>query len=170
MPSSTFQVQLDTVPFTSKPSGGEIAAITRRLQQAAPSTVTYDEFEAAILEGRTWCGACYAPCTASWGEFLGQQIFAIDVDHGLDPLDALQRCEDIGLPPLLLYFTFSATVEPWNPRYRLVFDYGEPVKTEAEAREVIADLLAEFPEADAACKNPNRLFFGGIEVIRGWEV
>lgn len=52
-----------------------------------------------------------------------------------------------------------------------MFDYGEVVETEAEARAVYGGTLLElFPEADQKCKNPNRLFFGSNgEVIPAWE-
>ena len=66
---------------------------------------------------------------------------------------------------MMLYFTFHATVEPWYPRYRIVFDAGEQVTDEARASDVLKTLLAAFPEADQKCSNVNRLFFGGVEVV-----
>lgn len=125
-----------------------------------------------------------------WGDFEQLQVFALDFDNDapvigndgkpikgrkrplrpgeqgyLNPSAALRRCKSKGLQPFLLYFSFSAKkvgeAYPWGwPRYRLVFDCGEPITGETEARAVIAGVLALFPEADPACKNPNRLFFG----------
>ena len=184
---SRFLVQLDPTPHASKPVGAEIGAITRRLQQAGPMLVTFGELRDAILAGATWCGGCFEACVGSWGPFVSQQLFALDVDNDasyvrrdgtrgkrpllpdedgyLDPIEALDRCKELGLAPMMLYFTHSATVDPWWPRYRLVFDVGEPVVEEARAREVLGKLLSIYPEADQACSNLNRLFFGGQEVV-----
>ena len=87
----------------------------------------------------------------------------------LDPVDALDRCERLGLEPLCLYFTYSAICPSW-PRYRVVFDMGEPLDQDT-AQAVIQSLLAAFPEADQRCSNNNRLFYGGSgEVWETWRV
>lgn len=187
MSDSRFPIQLDPTPHAVKPEGAEIGAITRRLQQAGPSLVTFEELRDAILAGATWCGGCFEPRAGGWGPFVSQQLFALDFDNDaeylrrdgskgkrpllpdevgyLEPTDALARCKELGLAPMMLYFTFHATVEPWYPRYRIVFDAGEPVADEARAGDVLKTLLAAFPEADQKCSNVNRLFFGGTEVI-----
>lgn len=184
---SRFLVQLDPTPHAVKPEGAEIGAITRRLQQAGPSLVSFEELRDAILAGATWCGGCFEPHAGGWGPFVSQQIFALDFDNDaeyrrkdgskgkrpllpdergyLEPTDALARCKELGIAPMMLYVTFHATVEPWYPRYRIVFDAGELVTDEARASDVLKTLLAAFPEADQKCSNVNRLFFGGVEAF-----
>lgn len=182
-----YPVLLDRTPHAAKPEGREIGAITRRLQQAGPTLVTFDVLREAILAGATWCGGLYESCHGGWGDFRGQRLFGLDIDNDaeyqrrdgsrgkrplqpdevgyLEPTDALVRCRKLGIEPMMLYFTFSATTDPWRPKYRIVFDAGELVPTEGEARSVIRALLDAFPEADQRCCNCNRLFFGGVEVI-----
>lgn len=168
MAGTTYTLTIDRTPHQSKPKGAEIGAITRRLQAAGPEAVSYEELERIILTGGTICCGCYQPTQSKWGEFVGMQLFALDFDNPdvLDPMDALGRCEEMNLPPLMMYFTFSATVEPWYPKYRLLFDAGELIADKHECECFLITLLEVFPEADQACKNLNRLYFGGSEAIR----
>lgn len=162
--------------WSAKPNTAETAAITRRMQRTSPLEVTPERFCKFVAMGGTWTGALFEPGNRKgWGEFKGMQVFALDFDHAvmepgggtIDPLGALDRAYGLELPPLCLYFTFSATLE--HPRFRIVFAMDEPVRTAEEAKAVIFFLLKEFPEADPACKNPNRLFYGsGGEVWPCW--
>lgn len=165
-----YLVQLDRTPHGTKPKGAEVGAITRRLQNSDPAEVTCEELGAAILSGATWCSACYKPNAGGWGEFVSQQLFALDIDNAaqLDPLAAIHRCKSIGVEPLMIYFTFSATSD--NPRYRLIIAAPDPIRSEAWARLTIGGLLDMFPEADQACRNCNRLWYGGVEVVNCEEL
>ena len=46
-----------------------------------------------------------------------------------------------------------------------MFDAEEVITDEEIAKSYLLALLELFPEADQACRNVNRLFFGGREVI-----
>lgn len=93
-----------------------------------------------------------------------------DEPQYLDPWEALSRFNRaFHRDPLMVHATFTHTFDGtiagrWNPRtrmrYRIVFDAGKPVTDEDTARAVLSKLLEIFPEADSACKNPNRLLFG----------
>ena len=116
------RVTLDPVGYSSKPSGKDMGAITRRMQAAGPTNITAAEFVEHVRAGKTWCAGTFKPNAFKWGAFLGQQLFAVDVDNKtkdgrqlhegdagfLHPLDALDRCEKHRILPLCLYFTFSA--------------------------------------------------------------
>lgn len=176
-------VTFDNVCYKEKPSA-YIGGITRRMQAGGSRLVTPAQFCEAVRRGRTFVCGCYEPNPRDWGKFLGQRLFAVDFDNKaggvqlkegdagfLGMVEALERCYENGVPPLALYMTMSAKC-PDVERYRIVFDYGEVVETEAEAREVYEKVLLElFPEADSQCKNPNRLFFGSNgEVIPLWDI
>ena len=165
--AGTITCTIDPTPHDRKPSGSEIGRITNRLKTSGPSIVTADELRAVILRGGSIVCGCYEPSREGWGAFKGMQLFMLDFDHPekLEPLDALERCYQMHLQPLFCYFTFSATVDPWNPKFRLVFDAGEIIADEATAHEYLQTLLFLFPEADQSCSNLNRLFFGGLEII-----
>ena len=192
MSSETIPVTLDAVSFDRKPQRGEIAGITRRLQAGGHVCITPQQFAQAVADGRTWAGGCYKPANKGWGEFIGQRLFAIDIDNDtaevgedgsktkrallpnergyLDPWAALDRWRQLfGREPFAMYPTFSYRFGGTVPdlestetrmKYRVVLDAGEFVTSEGRARDVLKKLLRAFPEADTACKNPNRLYFG----------
>lgn len=192
---SPFRVTLDTVRFSSKPSPDDVSAITRRMQRAGAVEVGGEGFCEAIRQGITFCGGCYEQCDDRWGAFRSMQICAIDVDNSaeiigadgqpvkdadgrkakrplfpgeagyLDYAGGYERCADLGLHPLAMYQTMSAR-DGW-PKYRIVLDLGEAVCDERAARDVLRSLLGMFPEADRACSNPNRLFYGSNGTV--WE-
>lgn len=181
-----FSVTIDTArPYHDKPAfKREIGAITRRLESARAIELGERRFCNAVRLGYTWVGGTYEPDSDGWGDFKSQQLFAIDVDNDtedegggkrplkpwepgyLEPRFALLRCHDYGWKPLCMYATLSAGAG--SCRYRIVFDAGEPITDEREARDFALSLLADFPEADQACKNPNRLFAGSNGSV--WEL
>lgn len=192
--TSSFMVTLDPKPYASKPADSEIGAITNRVKQAGATECDAATFCEHVKQGKTWVGGCFEPSSDGWGEFIGQRIFAIDIDNAaalivngkavkgedghkvkralrpgetgyLDPIDALDRCEELQLAPTCLYFTMRSQYPAW-PKFRLVFDMGEPLDQDT-ALAVIESLLLAFPEADKSCRNNNRLFFGSNGTV--WE-
>lgn len=170
----------------SKPdSKRDVPGITRRLQQQEPIALNFSHFCEFVRAGGTWTGALYEPNASGigWGEFIGQQVFALDFDNTdaqhaplgpgepghITPLQALQRCYDHDLQPVCLYFSFNAC--PDNIRFRIVLATPELVEVYEDAHGLIMQLLMLFPEADQACKNPNRLFYGSNgEVWECWKL
>ena len=190
----SFHVTLDNVAYSRKPSGGEIAAITERAKRAGGVLMDYDSFTRHVYNGGTWVPGTFTTGKVNdegkviWGDFISLQVFALDFDNDtkvldadgkpvkgkkrpllphepgyLNPTQALARCRKLGALPFLMYFSFSA--RPGWPRYRLVFDIGEPCCNEGEAGGYIATMLKEFPEADQGCSNANRLFFGSPRAV-----
>lgn len=179
-------VKLDGVSYRAKPDRKEFGAITNRLKKAKPSLIDPAAFCEHVRLGRTWVGGVF-----EGGRFVGQQLFALDFDNCaeetdggghkvkrqlslgepgyLDPVEALDRCEGLGMWPLCLYFTFSSKAERDQCRYRVVFAAKQPISDRERAEGFLEALLRNFPEADQACKNLNRLFCGsGGEVIPCW--
>lgn len=82
-------LMLDTVKYDSKPSA-HVSEITNRLKRQGPCTVSAEKFAQAVADGRTFCCGCFeADATKTFGSsrFLGQQIFAIDIDNDTEVLD-----------------------------------------------------------------------------------
>lgn len=166
-----YPVMLDGVSYDHKPEGGEIGAITRRLQRRGSCMVTAEELATAIRDGHTWMAGTFGPSERGWGPFLGLRLWALDIDNHMGkrqlvPHDAgfawpktiRQRLVSLGFEPILCHSTAHATREA--VRFRTVLDVGEIVTDETEAKELIQLLLTHFPECDQSCKNPNRLSFG----------
>lgn len=95
--------------------------------------------------------------------FKGIQLFALDFDHGCKFDEIKNKCEDFGISISFAYHTFSSSVE--EERFRVVFAY-ECLIEDAFVAGVISYMLTKiFPECDGQCKNPDRMFFGGKELI-----
>lgn len=154
------ELLVDPVSFKDrpKPSDAEYAGIRKRLSDpSARRQVSKEELVEIIMNGQTILPAvCIGGTkTEHWGS---QQLFVLDFDNDeamkqrgyevLDPDDALVRAYAKKLNPWVLYFTHSATVEPWNPRYRLLFALDAPVDSPEEAKQILGYLHSVFPEAD----------------------
>lgn len=194
-----FHVTLDRTYYKTKPNRAEITHITERLKDAGGTEVTPAQFCDHVRKGGTWVpgvfetGAKDENGKTIWGAFKSLQIVAVDIDNAIEERDAdgnkqkrmllpgeagyltvpnaLRLCELRGLTPMCAYTTFSHT-DAW-PRFRLVFDLGEPITDEEQARAIIQQLLIAFNAAgDAKCTNPNRLFFGSTAhgVKESWRV
>lgn len=158
-------VMLDRVYYKEKPRGGEWGRLTNSMKNAGQEFVSKRDFCEHLRRGGSWIGGHFSDGLTNL-EVL--RLIALDFDSPdrLPPLAALDRCERLDVWPMVLYFTLSAT--PANPRYRLIFDCGEDVTDVKEAREIIAALLARFPEADKACRDPARRWLGSCGEV--WQI
>lgn len=145
-----------------------IAAITRRMQSSSYTLLPAKEFVRLIGRGHAWCGGCFRKKRDGWGDFVCMRLFGLDFDGvkggagrraDVSPEDVVGRCREYGVVPLAYYHTFSST--PERPRFRLVVDVGVPFEEKGQAQAYAKLLLRLFPEADKACSNLNRIFFGG---------
>ena len=182
-PEHRFACMLDPTPHAAKPEGmaGAVRSRMRAVEMSERQLCDALERGMSVQFGVT------DGTGSRSGNWVSQQCAALDFDNKrevrgddgrlrkcdlregepgyMDPLDALQRCYDHGLPPLALYFTFSATLD--HPRFRIVFLLSEPVRDPALMREANLGLLRLFPEADRACKDLVRLYFGSNGEV--WE-
>lgn len=169
-------ITLDDVRYTTttKPDSGEFGKLTNRMKKAEPQDVSKFELLNHIAAGKSFIGGAFSnglKTLDSW------QLAALDFDNCdndgkpllpdergfLSPFEALERCESLGLSPMVIYKTLSYTKE--NPRYRVVFNFSETTSDAGIAQAVILTLLDLFPEADQACKNPNRIFLGSNGIV-----
>lgn len=171
------ELLVDSVSFKGKPkpTGAEYAAIRSRLAEpSAHVKVSQKELASIIKNGQTIMPAiCIGGTkTENWTK---QQLFVLDFDNdeamkqrGYQVLDAnvaLVRAYDQELEPLLLYFTHSATVDPWNPRYRMLFALDKPVEKPEEAKQVLSHLRSIFPESDPCSEQLAHMYLSpGTEV------
>ncbi|MBP1546179.1 MAG: hypothetical protein J6A37_06225 [Oscillospiraceae bacterium] len=171
-------LQLDTVSYTAKPKGAEIAGIKTRLCSSAPQTVTLQQFSEGIVHGHSFTPAVLVggAKTENW---QSQQLFCLDIDNedksiagkhnkqrSPEPLtvdNVLSRCSSWGLSPALIYETFSSSTY-WK-KFRIVFISEANITDRQTAEKVQLGIMELFPECDRACKNADRLFFGGKNVL-----
>ncbi len=94
---------------------------------------------------------------------MGMQLFALDFDCGVSFEEIKVKCDYYELPISFAYHTLSSTKE--KERFRVVFVHENLVEDTYIVKIVLDMLCRIFPEADSQCKNMDRLFFGGKELI-----
>lgn len=173
-----FTLQLDSVPYSTKPKGRGIGALKIRLSEQPPTAFALEDFAEKVTQGYS-----FTPAVLMGGSkaenWQYQQVFGIDIDNedktvkgshdktrAAEPLTVEQvliRCNEWGIKPALIYETFSSTPE-WQ-KFRVVFISETAVTEKQRAANILKSFMAIFPECDPACKNLDRLFFGGKNIL-----
>ncbi len=179
----TFTFLVDKTPYKGrpKPNNEEMGAIRNRLSLAdARVTANIEELEGFISSGYT-----IMPAICNGGtkkeNWVAQQLFFLDFDNDeamrsrgyslLDPEKAMDRAFERRLSPLLLYFSHSASIDPYLPKYRMVFSLENASEDRIYIRAVGNALLEVFPEADPASIRPTQMFLApGKEVWSCWKM
>lgn len=117
--------------------------------------------------GRTWCpayfnkndGGEYRRTNNTWA---GQTIFALDFDGGVSIDAVIERCKKYKVMPAFAYSTFSSVD---NDKFRVVFQNSFEIQDIRVRNLVQLALMKLFKEADKACVDSSRMFYGGKEII-----
>ena len=171
-------LQLDNISYTAKPKGAEIAGIKTRLCGCAPRTFTLQQFAESIIKGQSFTPAVLVG-GAKAENWKSQQLFCLDIDNedktvtgkhdkqrNSEPLTVeavLARCASWGFAPALIYESFSSSPD-WQ-KFRIVFISETVISDRQTAEKIQLGIMELFPECDKACKNADRLFFGGKSVL-----
>lgn len=93
----------------------------------------------------------------------GMQLFVLDFDDGISFMDIRKRCEQLQLPISFAYHTLRSS--PELEKFRVIFA-TETLIEDSFVIQIIVNMLHKiFPECDPKCKNLDRLFLGGKELI-----
>lgn len=153
--------------YREKPHGGEVARLRK-------SFVTYrgtvETLARRIAKGHPFM------CATVKGGFrsdcwTGQQLLALDFDNKeavLQSRAALGRAALHGIPAAICYESYSST--PAHERFRLVFALDERVTDPKLALSLQRRLLTLFPEADQACSDLARMFYGTSKKVVAADV
>ncbi|MBP1533693.1 MAG: DUF3987 domain-containing protein [Ruminococcus sp.] len=172
----TFTIQLDRVHYADKPKK-EVSAIKNRLAETKPEQINAKDFAKEVCNG-----ASFTPAILQGGakaeNWTAQQLFAVDIDNedktapksekrrAEKPLtidEVKRRCTEWDVYPVLIYETFSSSVE-WQ-KFRIVFAANRVITDGAERDCIQLAFMELFPECDPSCKNRDRLFFGGKRAL-----
>lgn len=130
----------------------------------------------AIVGAHTWSPGVLRG-GAKQENWIEQQLFAVDIDNEDKQTDALyskddprflsldaalERCERFGILPVFAYTTFSA---PEREKYRIVWCLPEKTQDSRIRQAIQLALMEVFREADISCKNADRIYFGGRELV-----
>ena len=93
----------------------------------------------------------------------GMQLFGLDFDDGISFTEIQERCRQLQLPISFAYHTFNSCSE--LEKFRVIFVL-EVVLEDSFVIDIIINMLHKiFPECDPLCKNLDRVFMGGKDLI-----
>ena len=155
-------VSMDEVAYDRKPDKSEIGKMKYRIAR------NWKEVELEELADRNGNkGHTIVPAHLSGGisakNCVAMQIFALDFDHGCSFADIKGRCDAMGLKMAYAYHTFSSSAV--EEKFRVVFVLEEVLEDRFIINMLLHIFQHIFPECDRSCKNMDRMFFGGKEVI-----
>lgn len=155
-------ISLDNESCMTKPCGWEIPKIKGR---AAGRWQEIGLEKLADLNGNK--GHAMIPAHLNGGiksaDCAAMQLLVLDFDHGCTFAQIEKRCDDMGLKIAYAYHTLSSSAD--EEKFRVVFVCEEVIEDLFIIMAVLKILHRIFPECDQSCKNPDRMFFGGKELI-----
>lgn len=163
------QIHLDDKAYTNKPKEKTIGSISNRITSKV-STVTIEELAEELSKGKTAvCGIMNG--NRQIRNFESQTVVMLDFDNEKDKKrctgsDYLTLTEVKSHPYIVdnasfIYSTFSSTEA--HEKFRVVFVLDKTLTNVTHVYNVYNRLFKEFPQADIACKDSSRIFFGGTD-------
>lgn len=156
------KVSVDNEPYSVKPLGWEIPKIKER---TASHWQEISLEELANLNGNK--GHAIIPAHLAGGmstdNCIAMQLLVLDFDHGCTFAQIKGKCDALGLKITYAYYTFSSSDS--EEKFRVVFACEEVIKDLFIIKAVLKMLHRIFTKCDHSCKNPDRIFLGGKELI-----
>ena len=155
-------VSLDNQSMSGKPNRTMYGAMRRRI---AERWMEIEVEELAELVGNQ--GYAMIPAKLVGGisqeNCQAMELFTLDFDKGVSFKKIDERCKEFGLPILFAYHTFSST--PENERFRVVFALDDIIHDAFSIKVVMVMFHRIFRGCDSQCKNLDRVFLGGKDLI-----
>ncbi len=154
-----FTITIDPTPQKKKPAINTIGTISNRLTVVTAMTIT--DISKILVQpySYTWSPAVFNSSRSN-NTWVQQEVFALDFDSGITPDEVKSRFNKIGITPNLFYSTFSDTLE--KRKFRVLIFIDETIDDIEFRNHIIQSLMELFPECDKHCKDPGRMFFGGL--------
>lgn len=165
------QLHLDEKGYKQKPHK-YTGAISNRITEKI-TTVTPKQLAESLTSGHTaLCGLMEGK--RQKGNLKSQALAMLDFDNSkkVDGVEVkytgtdYKTLAEVKNHPFIqsnasfLYRTFSST--PLHEKFRVVFFLSHPLENEAQVSTLYNRLFELFPQADLACSDSSRLFFGGV--------
>lgn len=165
------QLHLDEKGYKQKPHK-YTGAISNRITEKI-TTVTPKQLAESLTSGHTaLCGLMEGK--RQKGNLKSQALTMLDFDNSkkVDGVEVkytgtdYKTLAEVKNHPFIqsnasfLYRTFSST--PLHEKFRVVFFLSHPLENEAQVSTLYNRLFELFPQADLACSDSSRLFFGGV--------
>ncbi|GAA5417002.1 hypothetical protein Pryu01_02063 [Paraliobacillus ryukyuensis] len=156
-------VCLDHEGFNKKPEKKEVREISERIAGITTS-ISIEELmkNVTIPNARSFTPAVFNEGKRSNQTWKSQQVFALDIDSGLNIEGALKQSAELRVEPTFVYSTFSHSDE--NHKFRMVYVLDEEIQ-DLRVRNVIQTALTTlFPSSDKNANDAARILFGGKKI------
>ena len=163
-------VKLTLSPEDRQNKPQDMVRENRLIHKRNTRELTLPELAALLTapHSRTWCCSILSGIRKE-PNFESTELLALDFDKGWTPEQVLETAREHGLPPVLIYSSFSD--DPHGERrFRAVWLLDQPIFDKKVAKECAHNLTAIFPGCDPRSKDVVSMWFGGKEVLyAAWE-
>lgn len=149
-------ILLDKNNYTTKPNTKDNSKITKGLN-TNPITIELSELVNYIETGHTFTLSAFKD-TRHNSNWLSQQVFGLDFDEEITVEEVKNRLANFDLDCNIIYPTFTS--DSTNNKFRVLIAVSELITSINIRNELQLCLMKLFPEADKACKDAGRMFFG----------
>lgn len=160
-----FKLTVSNKDFVKKPTTPKEAAL-EKLSLTLNGELTIEQISKIVLQ-RSFVTAEMSGISSK--DWKSQNVFALDFDSGFTPEEFVERSNDNEIPlPNIIYTTSSDS--PEKRKFRVLYcveDFSVlSLHDDFEYCDWIRKgLMSLFPVCDPACKNADRMFYPGKEVI-----
>lgn len=150
------KVMFDTVGYKQKPTNFDVATMQDRMKVF---DIGVKDIKDKLVNGYTIRPSIIKGNKES--EWKSQQVFMVDIDEGITTDEAIDKYEYLN--PSFVYTSFSHTDE--NNKFRMAFTTEDAITDFDIAKSIQEYLINEIEESDKRCKNLNRLYYGGRDIV-----
>ena len=159
------RIQLSKKELKSKPQRYEVGKIKNETLKSVYDIDIYTLADKVGNYGRSFFPA-YLQGGSQQENFVYMELFALDFDNkkGDYTFEDIKNIADVYRLPILFAYESLRSTDA-RQRFRIVFRHKFPIDDVHIAKIMIGMLLKIFPQADRACKDVNRIFFGGKKLL-----
>jgi hypothetical protein len=136
----------------------DIDALRRHNSNFQETELNISELLESINQGKAFSPIVFKDNTRTGENFRSTQLLVLDFDKS--NLEETLGHEYIKSHASAYYTTPSHRVDGNSDKFRIIFQLPEPIIDREMYKSCMVNLLEKFPEADQACKDTARVFYG----------
>ena len=130
----------------------------------AKENSSFENMDISRQEVANFINQGYAICSQLNGErktenFLSTSFVGLDIDENWSVEEALKDTF-IKQNAAIIYTTVNHRKNGNGEKFRIIFELTQPIQTQEEHKKFITKLLKKYPQADQACSDCIRVFYG----------
>ena len=159
-PIDKVYTSLDKVGYIDKPKD-TMNIVTYNLTNSQ-QVISIEDFIKAKGNGHASCPV-FNFNSLKKGNFFYSEMIELDFDSGITFKEVKSRLDKYNIKIGFAYNTLSNNGT--NNKFRICFFLDISISSATLYEAIVKTFMAMFPECDTACKNANRIYLGGKEII-----